>query len=281
MRCQPVAPAGCGGCRRSACSVPGPSVDRTVIGWVPDPRARTVFQRRQANGSISASRSVRCQVLPSSVDTSTRRMRGCRPRPRPATVNGEVTVAWSVGVSMRDSVWTMASESQPRWTQYPRCGCVGEREAGQPLDVLHAVVAGYQQSGREPVAAGQREAVHAERDHRPVGAQHVDRERLVIAVGRLDKDPGGPWLRAGELEERGRGDTGPAGVADEWPAHRVGDAAECDDTFDGRHGAQVVEAERQRPVDEPVHDMAPRRFDRLATERSGSTSRCRAGSGTR
>ncbi len=107
------------------------------------------------------------------------------------------------------------------------------------------------------MATWEREAVHADGDHRPVRVDLLERERLVVAVSGLDVQPGGLGACPDEVEELLQRDAGPAGVADQRAADGVGDAGERDDPLAGGQRTEVVEPERAGPIDEPVDPQPP------------------------
>jgi hypothetical protein len=151
----------------------------------------------------------------------------------------------------------VATGSQPALLPVACGRCLEQRQPGQPLDTLHAVAARDEQPRGVAVLLGQFGAVHAERHQHVLAGQGRQRVALAVAVGghRLDRGCGGGW--PGLAQQVGQGHAGPAGVADQRPADRVGDAAHGHQPFDRGHGAQVGEGQAQRPGDRAVHPQRP------------------------
>ena len=155
-----------------------------------------------------------------------------------------------------------ASIAQSRSVQYACCGVVRRQgHPGDPLAGAHeAVEAGHDHARREAVLAGQRLAVHADRDERVTAVErHVERRRdgHPVDVGGEDL-VGLGGVDAGLREDVREGYAEPAGAADVGAAHLVGDAGEGDVALDGLHRREVVEGQGDLLVDVAVDGERPR-----------------------
>ena len=135
---------------------------------------------------------------------------------------------------------------------------VDHLDALQPLHVLHAVDAGGDDPGREPVGAGQAAVVHAVGDHG--GRLHGlgQRQRVRVAADGVEHHPHRPLAgAAGPLQHPGKRHPGPLGRPHQVPADQVGDALEGHVLLGRGHGQQLVVAEGERPADQPLDPQPP------------------------
>src|SRR5271165_4409238 len=146
----------------------------------------------------------------------------------------------------------------------------GHVDVGHPLGRGHvAVQAGYHHAGREAVRDRQRLAVHRHREQRVPAVHHgLHRGARGEPVHRGAHQLVRPGLDPRLTQHRGQAGAQPLRVADVRAADRVGHAAQGDVVLDQRPLEQLVEGERDLPVDHAVDPQLPvRRVDLRQDER--------------